>query len=248
MARHSKIGRPPGQLPLGFSRRGGKRKGAGRKPNGSRAGTSHLKRPPVNSRFPIHVTLTVMAHVYNLRTVRCFSRILRCLVAGKERFGFRVVHYSVMGNHFHFLVEAANRKALSRGMQGLSIRMAKALNNVMGRKGRVFADRYHARILKTPAEVRAALGYVLKNRLRHSRQQNKSLPKGFVDPFSSAVFFLEGISPRGIAGKVPEWRARFARLRQGLEEVEVAVPRTWLVQKGWRRAGAIDMTANPGAG
>jgi len=237
----------PTQLPLGFSRRGGKRKGAGRKPNGSRAGTSHLKRPAVNSRFPIHVTLTVLAHVYNLRTVRCFSRILRCLIAGKERFGFRVVHYSVMGNHFHFLVEAANRKALSRGMQGLSIRIAKALNKVMGRKGRVFADRYHARILKTPAEVRGALGYVLKNMLRHSRQQ--SVPQGFVDPFSSAVFFLEGmtaVQTQRVTGKVSEWRARFSRLRQGLAEAEVAVPRTWLVQKGWRRAGAMDMATVPG--
>jgi len=188
--------------------------------------------------------LKVLPYVYNLRTRRCFSRILRCLKAGKERFGFRVIHYSVQGNHFHFLAEAANRKALSRGMQGLSIRIAKALNKVMGRRGRVFADRYHARILKTPSEVRAAMGYVLKNALRHGRQQKKSFPRGWVDPFSSGVFFLEASlggreAPRGQG--VSEWRARFVRLRQGLGEREVSPPRTWLLQEGWRRAGGIDM-------
>ena len=132
-----------------------------------------------------------MNHVYNLRSKRCFSKILRSIHAARNRFGFRVVHYSVQGDHFHFMVEAANRKSLSRGMQGLTIRIVKALNKVMERKGKVFADRYHARILRTPSEVRAAVGYVLKNGLRHSRRYKKVFPQGWIDPFSSFLFFWE---------------------------------------------------------
>ena len=52
------------------------------------------------------------------------------------------------------LVEAEDKNALARGLQGLEIRVAKAVNRASRRKGHVFADRYHARILKTPAEVR----------------------------------------------------------------------------------------------
>ena len=44
----------------------------------------------------------------------------------------------VLGNHVHFIVEADSAEALSHGMQGLSIRIAKALNAVMGCAGSVF--------------------------------------------------------------------------------------------------------------
>jgi REP element-mobilizing transposase RayT len=50
-----------------------------------------------------------------------------------------VVHFSVQRDHLHLIVEASDRRALSRGMQGLSIRVARAANGELGRKGRVFA-------------------------------------------------------------------------------------------------------------
>ena len=43
------------------------------------------------------------------------------------------------------------------------IRIARVLNKLWRRRGRVFADRYHDRILKTPREVKNALVYVLAN-------------------------------------------------------------------------------------
>lgn len=73
--------------------------------------------------------------------------------AGSERFGFRLRQYSVQSDHRHLVVEGKDRRALSRGMQGLLIRIAKGLNRLWGRRGTVFADRYHDRILRTPREV-----------------------------------------------------------------------------------------------
>jgi hypothetical protein len=52
-------------------------------------------------------------------------------------------------------------------MQGLGIRIARALQRVMGRKGHVLAERYHARILETPTEVQRARLYLLHNARRH---------------------------------------------------------------------------------
>jgi hypothetical protein len=70
-------------------------------------------------------------------------------------------------------------------MQGFSIRVAKGLNAMMKRAGRVLADRYHAHVLKTPTETRRAVLYVRNNHRRHMAQAGNPLPRGYVDHFSS---------------------------------------------------------------
>jgi hypothetical protein len=51
-------------------------------------------------------------------------------------------------------------------MQGLGIRVACALQRVMGRRGHVLKERYHAHTLKTPLEVKRAR-LDLANNARH---------------------------------------------------------------------------------
>jgi hypothetical protein len=109
------------------------------------------------------------------------------------------------------LVEADGRESLSRGMQGLAIRMARALNRAWTRTGKVFADRYHAHVLRTPREVRNALAYVLGNARKHGARLLEA-----IDPFSSAAWF-------------ESWS----------DSAPVARARTWLLRVGWRRRGAI---------
>ena len=142
---------------------GGRRRGAGRKPVGARAGVVHRRRPVLKARFPVHVTWRMQTDVWNLRTRRCFRALARAFWGGANRFGFRLVHYSVQGNHLHLLVEAKNERSLSRGMNGLGVRVAKGLNRVMRRHGRVLDDRYHAHILRTPTEARRARRYFQQN-------------------------------------------------------------------------------------
>jgi hypothetical protein len=57
--------------------------------------------------------------------------------------------------------------ANSRGMQGLAVRIARAVNRAALRRGRVFADHYFARELTTPTEVRRAVRYVVDNLMLH---------------------------------------------------------------------------------
>jgi REP element-mobilizing transposase RayT len=71
-----------------------------------------------------------------------FRAIRRAFNAGRKAFGGRLCHFSVQRDHLHLVVEAANREALSRALQALAIRIARAINRVLGRKGKVFADRY----------------------------------------------------------------------------------------------------------
>ena len=151
------------RLPL----RGGKREGAGRKPKGRRALVSHKARARFGRATAVLVTLRVHEHVWNLRSGRSFRAIESALAGALGQFGLRVVQFSVLGNHLHLIVEADSDLALSRGMQGLNIRIARALNRMMDRKGRVFADHYHSRLLTTPAELVNAIAYVLGNHAHH---------------------------------------------------------------------------------
>jgi putative transposase len=94
----------------------------------------------------------------------------------------RIAHYSIQGNHLHLIVEADGSGALSAGMQGLSIRVAKRLNARLGRSGAVFVERYHAHILESRRAVANAIRYVAGNYRRHTREH---LPPDFRDPLAT---------------------------------------------------------------
>jgi hypothetical protein len=117
-------------------------------------------------------------------------------------------------------------------MQGLAIRIAKALNSVMGRTGKVFADHYHAHALTTPRTVRNALVYVLQNAKRHALQYGRPLPAAWLDPFSSAPFFNG-------------WRTGPPAL--AATEPPTAPAQTWLLSLGWKRHGLIGVDELPRA-
>jgi REP element-mobilizing transposase RayT len=150
-------------------------------------------------------------------------RVVRDAIgAGARRGGFRVVEFSVMSNHLHLICEANDRTTLARGLQGLFIRIARRLNKHLGRRGRVFADRYHDRVLKTPREVRSALAYVLLNARRHATDRGRRYRTMWVDPCSSAKAFF------------------------GVVEQTLPAARSWLLCSGWRRAGPIRIDDVPG--
>jgi REP element-mobilizing transposase RayT len=217
--------RPLRQRPFAFPQHqwGGARRGAGRKPKGARAGVAHDTRPDLAARYPVHVTVRVLDGLENLRSSGARHTIERALERGADRFGFRLVEYSIQSNHAHLIAEASDRRSLWRGMQGLKVRIAKALNKFWKRRGTVFSDRYHARILRTPREVRRALLYVLNNARRHG------LKLLGIDPCSSGAWFSgwtieQTLPPRSCAG---------------------VGARTWLLRLGWRRHGRIAIDEVP---
>lgn len=136
---------------------GGARKGAGRKPKGDRAGVAHRPRPVVTARQPIHVTLRLLPHAGAVGTLRVLRAIAPAFLTSKERDGFRLVHLALEAERLHLLVEAHDVEHLSRGMQGLTTWVARRLNEAIGRRGKVFADRFHSRPLRTRQDVERAL-------------------------------------------------------------------------------------------
>ena len=134
---------------------------------GKRSRVVHRTRPEVSSRKAVLVTVRIREGLPSLRKRETFGVLEKAFIKGKERLGLRLLHFSVLSNHMHFLVEARNKDALTLGMQGLSIRIAKGLNRLWGRKGKVFADRFHSSLLRTQAEIRRGLRYVLQNAKKH---------------------------------------------------------------------------------
>jgi REP element-mobilizing transposase RayT len=147
--------------------------------------------------------------VTNLRGP-AFGTVLHCFRAVAGRPGFRIVHYSVQSNHLHLIVEAEDTHALSRGVQALAIRLAKNLNQALSRTGQVFSDHYFAEQMKSPAQARHTLRYVLRN-IEHHRGRKLDRP----DSRSSSVYFDVEAVPI---------------------DAPVVAPQTWLLRAGWRRA------------
>ncbi|TMB41891.1 MAG: hypothetical protein E6J55_17735 [Deltaproteobacteria bacterium] len=202
---------------------GGHRAGAGRKPApGRRPGVPHVARPTHCAAHPVHVTLRTGPAVRCLRADRVFPSVRRALAASSGA-DFRLLHFSVQDDHLHLLVEADERRALGRGVRGLAIRVARAVNRALGRHGAVWGDRYHARALTTPRAVRHAIVYVLRNRWKHCEGERG------LDPCSSALWF-DG------------WRQAVATAPGAPPVVR---PRTWLAAIGWRRHGLVDIDERP---
>jgi hypothetical protein len=143
---------------------------------------------------------------------------------------FRVLHFSVQRDHVHLVVEADDKRSLRRGTAGLEIRAALRLNRMLNKRGQFWGDRYHARAMKTPREVRHGLVYVLMNWKKHAPKTARGL-----DPCSSAWWF-HGWT-RAPTSKPPGWTLD--------ADPPVVEPHKWLVTTGWRQHGLIGPAEQP---
>ena len=146
---------------------GGAWKGAGKKKKRWREGAPHRRRITPRRWSPHHVTLSLKRDCPSLRTNPTFFFSLQVFQEEKKRSGFLLLAWTLQKNHLHLIVEAASPEALSRSIQGIQVRLARGWNRIWKRKGRVFAGRFHSRMVRSLGDGRRVLAYVLKNHLRH---------------------------------------------------------------------------------
>jgi REP element-mobilizing transposase RayT len=186
----------------------------------------------VKKKTALHVTVRLVREVGKLRRFKLTPAMRTAFLRTKKKDEFRLCQFSIQHDHLHLACEADSNQGLSRGMQGLEISFAKRVNRVLGRKGRVFADRFHAVVVTSPRQMRSALCYIMNNARRHGERLDPAY--GGIDPFSSAWHF-DGWSYDG-------WR-RGLDPPPGEPCVEPAT--SWLMSEGWRKHGAIGVTELP---
>ena len=218
-------------------RRRGKRKRAGRKPKSIRTGSSHQARPTIKPYHALHVVMRVVPTVGNMRRRSLYKAMRDATITAALRERFQIVHVSIQRTHVHMLVEAKNKLALARGMQGFQISAARNINTALGadkyrrRRGQVFANRYHLEVITSPKRARHALSYVLNNWRKHLEDQQGLASTWLVDPFSSGIMF-------------PDWRELEDKdvmwpIRETYDPLVVYRPGTWLLREGWKLHGSI---------
>ena len=205
----------------------------------------HRPREAHRAAHPLHVVLR--SRFRPLRSQFVFPTLRRALaLASRARPEFRVVQFSVQSDHLHLIVEAETKQALSRGMQGLAIRVARAVNRLVCRTGKVWADRFFSRSLPSPRAVKHALAYVLNNFRKHGVARGSR-----IDPYSSAPYFAGFSELRGRAPCELRAHAAMPLVPRGVapprspSELPILPPLTWLVEKGWQRAGSISLHTRP---
>ena len=144
---------------------GGARAGAGRPASGPVTSEPHKRRPDLSSRHPVHITARLvrathrkLGHTRQGKLGHTYQLLQRALQLSLARSDFRIVHLAIVRNKLELIVEADNKLALARGMQGFQVSAARALNRAARRRGTVFPDRYRMRILTTRNAVRCAIG------------------------------------------------------------------------------------------
>ena len=214
------------QLQFNIKQHGGRRQGAGRKklltgqPN-------HTRRARVSSSTPLGITLKLRPQLSGLRSIRHLRSFARAVGLAKLK-GLRVIHFSILSNHLHLIVETEDNPSLERGMKSLVVSLAAAINQVRLVSGAVFNGRYHLHVLKTPTEVKRAIKYVLFNFSKHARMDL------CMDPFSSILAFaaLTELMGDEMARKIRRGVSA-PRTRDALQALSTAT--SWLLRVGWRK-------------
>ena len=209
---------------------GGPRLGAGRKP-ARRPIVHQVRRERLSGPTAGMITVRVQDGIPSLRRRPFIEEIRASFAVACERGSFRLVHYSILRDHLHLIVEADDHDALGRGMNSVSARIARAVNRVFRRQGRVLAGRYHVRLLTSPRQVRNALQYVLLNSRKHWKARTGEARPVCLDGASSGRFFDGWLGGRRGERTGPR---------------DVAEAKTWVLRVGWRRHGLIAPAAVPG--
>ena len=140
-------------------------KRAGRKPIHDK-GIRHIQRERFERESSFHITIKVRQEKSDLQNKMILKALHRAIMKARYK-SLKVIHYTLEFNHIHLLVEAYNQEQLSNCMQSFGVTLAKMINKVKFKKGRVYKHRYHLRRLSSVMELKNVLKYIFNNGIKH---------------------------------------------------------------------------------
>lgn len=120
------------------------------------------------------------------------SRFISTLRRYQDRRGFIVLGFIVMDNHFHLLLEAGEKKNVSKIMQGILLSYSCWYRTTHGYVGHVWQGRFVSRVIQDERQLKETVRYI------HENPVKAGIVKQAEDyPWSSA-----GLENRGMVGDV----------------------------------------------
>lgn len=217
---------------------GGRRPGAGRPPGPEPRQALHRGRGEHRAEQPVYINLRTTSR--SLRTQAVFPTLRDAIREANDSDPeqFRVVHFSVQADQIHLIVEADDRRALVEGVRGLSIRIARRVNQQLGLEGRFFSDRWRGTPLQTPLDVRNALLDLFTAYKKHERGRPPVL-----DLYSSAPYFKDFAE---YASRSPiEQNPRLLPRALASDEPPVLPATTKLLSDTWKQHGKVSVSERP---
>lgn len=91
---------------------------------------------------------------------------LDIVTRAKRRYPFRIENFTVMGNHFHLIIQPNQGVSLSRIMQWILSVFAQTYNRLHNLCGHVWGERFFSRIIETLKEYLKIFEYIDNNPVR----------------------------------------------------------------------------------
>jgi REP element-mobilizing transposase RayT len=161
----------------------------------------------------MHLTVKVHDDVPSLRRPELRER-LGVLLEGARKRGVRTLSFAIMPNHIHILCIANSAATLRDATRYVLGQLARFVNQLFRRRGKVFTDRYWSTCITTVKQGWTALCYVLKN----AKVAGLRVLRGCLDAYSGVDEDLLGADRflRSVLGpSARQRRAILLRMAQG---------------------------------
>ena len=99
--------------------------------------------------------------IFNSNEIK--EMFLSILKSAKKRFSFKLLHFCIMSNHIHLLLEPTNGTNLSKLMQWVLSVFAIRFNKIFGQKGHVWYDRFKSTIIRSFLHFTQTYQYISNN-------------------------------------------------------------------------------------
>jgi putative transposase len=138
-----------------------------------------------------------------LDTPRLRNLFLAFLEQAREVYGFRVVGYVVMPEHFHLLMSEPDRGTVSTALQVVKQRFARRVNQTDGSEQQIWQRRFYDFNVYSAGKVEEKVGYIHLNPVRRGLAATPAewvwSSAGFYAGLSGGLVTVEPVSTRRVA-------------------------------------------------
>ncbi|MDR1867953.1 MAG: transposase [Treponema sp.] len=110
-----------------------------------------------------HVTFEVNRQAMELRDPNTKALCIQIIAEAHQKYAFKLWNFCIMDNHIHFLITPEKNVSLSLIMKWIKMVFAIRWNTLHGVKGRLWGDRFHARVIENREDFLRVFQYINQN-------------------------------------------------------------------------------------